>query len=150
MISNVQAQPITPTKPQPEHMPSHPLQPLQRPKAHLGAQSTPMPIAQSSQVPNLSQLPQHTASRPPSLHHPSMPSLSTQSQPSLPNTGSQYMPLQPPLQPPLPLQPRPPMSGFPHQAQPQMRPNVGFQHPTGPQMHHSQHMYHVSLLLFFF
>ncbi|KAL8458235.1 hypothetical protein ACS0TY_035111 [Phlomoides rotata] len=140
--SNIQAQPIPPTKPQPEHMPSHPLQPLQRPKSHLGPQSTPMSIQQPSQVPNLAQLPQHTASRPPSLHQPPMSSLPTQSQPSLPNTGSQYMPMQPPLQPPLPLQPRPPMPSFPHQAQAQMRPNVGFQHPSGPQMHHSQHMYH--------
>lgn len=137
MMPNVQAQPIPPTKPQPEHMPSHPL-PLQRPKGPLGGQSTPMPIPQSSQVPNLPQLPQHTGPRAPQLHHPPMPSLSTQPQASLANTGSQYMPLQPPL----PMQPRPPMSGFPHQAQAQMRPSVGFQHPTGPQMHHSQHMYH--------
>ncbi|KAI3455422.1 hypothetical protein Pfo_012085 [Paulownia fortunei] len=142
MVSNSQSQPIPPPNPQPQSMQSHPLQPIQQPKGHLGAQSTPMSIPQSSQIPNLTQLPQHTASQPPSLNQPPMPSLSSQSQQPLQNTGSQYLPLQPPLQPPLPPQPRPPIPGFPHQAHAQMGPNLGFQHPSGPQLHHSQHMFH--------
>ncbi|KAK4428090.1 Cleavage stimulating factor 64 [Sesamum alatum] len=142
MASNAPPQPVPPQNPQPQSMPSHPLQPIQQPKGHLGAQSTQMSMPQSSQVPNLTQLPQHTASQPPSLHQPPMPSMSTQSQQPMQNTGSQYLPLQPPLQPPLPSQPRPPMPGFPHQAHAQMGPNLGFQHPSGPQLPHSQHMFH--------
>lgn len=138
MASNPPSQPPPHLNPQPKPMPAHPLQPTQQPKGHLGAQSTPMSTPQSSQVPSLSQLPQHTAPQPPSLHQLPMPSLSTQSQQPLPNTGSQYFPLQPPL----PSQPRLPMQGFPHQVQAQMGPNSGFQHPSGPQMHHSQHMFH--------
>lgn len=142
MASNPPSQPPPHLNPQPKPMPAHPLQPTQQPKGHLGSQSTPMSTPQSSQVPSLSQLPQHTAPQPPSLHQLPMSSLSTQSQQPLPNTGSQYFPLQPPL----PSQPRPPMQGFPHQVQAQMGPNSGFQHPNGPQMHHSQHMFHVSLM----
>ncbi|KAL0441541.1 UNVERIFIED_CONTAM: Cleavage stimulating factor 64 [Sesamum radiatum] len=111
MASNAPPQPAPPQNPQPQSMPAHPLQPIQQPKGHLGAQSTQMSVPQSSQVPNLTQLPQHTAAPPPSLHQPPMPSMSTQSQQPMQNTSSQYLPLQPPLQPPLPSQPRPPMAG---------------------------------------
>lgn len=34
------------------------------------------------------------------------------------------------------------MPGFSHQAHSQMGPNVGFQHPSGQQLHHSQHIFH--------
>ncbi|XP_057773039.1 cleavage stimulating factor 64 isoform X2 [Salvia miltiorrhiza] len=138
MASHPPSQPHPPPNPQPQSMPSHPLHQTQQPKGHISAQSMPMSVPQPSQVSSLTQLPQHTASQSPSLHHLPMPSLLTQSQQPLPNTGSQYLPLQPPLPP----QPRPPMPGFPHQAQAQMGPNPGFQHPSGPQMHHSQHMFH--------
>ncbi|KAH6758799.1 hypothetical protein C2S51_019034 [Perilla frutescens var. frutescens] len=138
MVSNPPPQHLPPPNPQPQSMPSHPLLPTQQSKGHLGSQSTPMSIPQPSQVPSLAQLPQHTAPQPPSLHQLPMPSLSTQAQPPLPSTGSQYLPLQPPLPP----QPRPPMQGFPHQAQAQMGQSLGFQHPSGPQMHHPQHMFH--------
>lgn len=159
-VSKPQSQPIPPPNSQPQSKPSHPLQQIQQPKGHLATQSTPMSIPQSSQVPNLTQLPQHTASQSPSLHQPSVPSLSsqsqqpshhqpqihslsTQSQQPLQTTGSQYLPLQPPLQPPIPPQQRPPAQGFPHQGHAQMGPGFGFQHPSGQQMHHSQHMFHV-------
>ncbi|GFP99928.1 cleavage stimulating factor 64 [Phtheirospermum japonicum] len=144
MVPNPHPQSI-PINPQPQPTPSRPLQPqqLQQPKAHLGGQSTQMSIPHSSQVHNLTQLPQHSVSQPPSLHQPSMPSLSTQSQQPMQNSGNQYIPLQQPLQPPLPPQQRPPMPGFPHQGHAQMgQNNMGFQHPSGPQMHHSQHMFH--------
>ncbi|KAK6148855.1 hypothetical protein DH2020_016380 [Rehmannia glutinosa] len=143
MVSNSQSQPIPPPNPKPQSIPSHSLQPVQQPKGHLGAQSAQMSIPQSSQVPNLTQLPHHTSSQSPSLHQPPMPSsISTQSQQPMQNTGNQYLPLQQPLQPPLPPQPRPQMPGFPHQGHAQMGPNLGFQHPSGPQMHHPQHMFH--------
>ncbi|CAA0839075.1 hydroxyproline-rich glycoprotein family protein [Striga hermonthica] len=140
---NLHPQP-TPLNPHPQSAPSRPLQS----KAHLGAQSAqmsmPMP-AQSSQVPNItqlppqlpniSQLPQHSVSQPTSLHHPSVPSLPPQSQQPIQSSGNQYLP-------PVPLQPRGPMPGFPHQGPSGMGPNMGFQHPGGPPIHHSQHMYH--------
>lgn len=145
IASHLPSQSLPPPNPQPQAMPSHPLQQTQPPKGHISAQSAPMSVPQTSQVPSLAQLPQHTSPQQPSLHQLPMPSLSTQSQQPLPNSGSQYLPLQPPLPP----QPRPPMPmpSFPHQAQPQpqMGPNSGFQHPSGPQLHHSQHMFHVSL-----
>lgn len=143
IASHPPSQSLPPPNPQPQSMPSHPLQQTLPPKGHISAQSAPMSLPQPSQVPGLAPLPQHTAPQPPTLHQLPIPSLSTQSQQPLPNSGSQYMPHQPPL----PQQPRPPMSmpGFPHQqAQPQMGPNSGFQHPSGQQMHHSQHMFHVS------
>ncbi|KAK4395258.1 Cleavage stimulating factor 64 [Sesamum angolense] len=65
MASNAPPQPAPPQNPQPQSMPAHPLQPIQQPKGHLGAQSTQMSVPQSSQVPNLTQLPQHTAAPPP-------------------------------------------------------------------------------------
>ncbi|KAG8379942.1 hypothetical protein BUALT_Bualt07G0142100 [Buddleja alternifolia] len=143
MASNSQSQTVPPPNPQTQPMKpiqSHPLQ--QEPKAHFGAQSTPMSIPQSSQVPYMSQLPQHISSPPPSHHQSHMPSLSTQSQQSVQNIGSQYLPLQPPLQPPLPPQPRPQMPAFPHQVHAQMGPNLGFQQPSGPQYHSQQQMFH--------
>ncbi|KAL6568146.1 hypothetical protein OROHE_003830 [Orobanche hederae] len=135
------SQPIPPN-PQPQSTHSRPLQPLQKPKAHLGAQPAQVSMPQSSQVPNLPQLPQHTVSQPPSLHQPSMPSLPPQPQQLMQNSGNQYLSSHQPLQPPLPPQSRPPMTGFPHQGHAQMGPNLGFQHASGPQMHHSQHMFH--------
>lgn len=146
MLSSTQSQTIPPNT-QTQAIPSHPLQPLKQPKAHLGVQSTPMSIPQSSQAPNL---PQHIASQQAPLHQLPIPSLSSQSQPPMHNSGSQYMPLQPQaqpqpqpqLQPPLPPQPRPPLPGFPHQAHSQMGSNMGFQHSSGQQLHHSQHMFH--------
>lgn len=145
IASHPPSQSLPPPNPQPQSMPSHPIQQTLPTKGHISAQSAPMSLPQPSQVPGLAPLPQHTAPQPPPLHQLPIPSLSTQSQQPLPNSSSQYMPHQPPL----PQQPRPPMSmpGFPHQAQPQMGPNSGFQHPSGPQMHHSQHMFHVSLNL---
>ncbi|XP_022881161.1 leucine-rich repeat extensin-like protein 5 [Olea europaea var. sylvestris] len=122
-------------------MPSHPLQLVQQPKGPIGAQSTSMSLPQSSHVPNISQLPHRSAPQPPSHLQAPMPSASTQSQQPMQNTGPQYPPLQPPQQPPLPPLPRPQMSSFGHQLHPQLGPNMGFQHPGGPPMHHSQHMF---------
>ncbi|KAL3631887.1 hypothetical protein CASFOL_024871 [Castilleja foliolosa] len=142
MVPNPHSQSI-PINTQPQ-VPSRPLQPqqLQQPKANLGGQSTQMSIPHSSQAHNPTQLPQHSVTHPPSLHQPSMPSLSTQSQQPMQNSGNQYIPLQQPLQPPLPPQQRPPMPGFPHQGHAQVgQNNMGFQHPSGPQMH-QQHMFH--------
>ncbi|XP_051147775.1 cleavage stimulating factor 64 [Andrographis paniculata] len=141
MSSNSQSQHTIPPNAQTPAVPSHPLQqpPMQQqPKAHHGPPSTPQ---SSSQVPNLTQLPQHIPSQPAPLHQLPVPSLPPQQQQSMQNTSSQYMPLQqqPQLQPPLPPQPRPPIQGFPHQL---MGQNLGFQHPGGQQLHPSQHMFH--------
>ncbi|KAL3824354.1 hypothetical protein ACJIZ3_020383 [Penstemon smallii] len=133
-----QSKPISPPISQPQSTPTHIVHPIQQPKGHVSSHPTTMPTPQSPHVPNLTQLPQHTASQPPSHHQPPVPSLSMQSQQPMQNFGGQYMPLQPPLPP----QPRPPMSAFPHQVHAQMGPNSGFQHPSGPQMHPSQHMFH--------
>ncbi|KAL3632984.1 hypothetical protein CASFOL_025968 [Castilleja foliolosa] len=144
MVPNPHSKSI-PINPQPQPTPSRPLQPpqLQQPKAHLGGQSTQMSIPHSPQVHKSTQLPQHSVSQPPSLHQPPMPSMATQSQQPMQNSSSQYIPLQQQLQPPLPPQQRPPMPGFPHQGHAQMgQNNMGFQHPSGPQMHHSQNMFH--------
>ncbi|CAA3005646.1 cleavage stimulating factor 64 [Olea europaea subsp. europaea] len=132
---------IHPPVPQSQSMPSHPLQLVQQPKGPIGAQSTSMSLPQSSHVPNISQLPHHSAPQPPSHLQAPMPPASTQSQQPMQNTGPQYPPLQPPQQPPLPPLPRPQMSSFGHQLHPQLGPNMGFQHPGGPPMHHSQHMF---------
>ncbi|CAI9755383.1 unnamed protein product [Fraxinus pennsylvanica] len=128
--------------PQSQSMPSHPLQSVQQPMGPIGAQSTSMSLPQSSQVPNISQLPYHSAPQPPSHLHAPMPSASTQSQQPTQNMGPQYLPLQPPQQLPLPPLPRPQMSSFSHQVHPQSGQNMGFQHPGGPPLHHSQHAFH--------
>ncbi|EYU21530.1 hypothetical protein ABFS82_09G104200 [Erythranthe guttata] len=150
-VSNSQSQLTPPPNSQPPSKPSHLSQPIQQPKGHIGPQqSAPMSLPQLSQVPGLNQLPQHTSSQ----HQPTIPSLPSQlqqpslhqppiqSQPPLQSSGGQYLPVQQPLQPPLPPQPRPQAQGFPHQGHAQMGQGFGFQHPAGPQMHHSQHMFH--------
>ncbi|XP_073303989.1 cleavage stimulating factor 64 [Primulina huaijiensis] len=148
VASKPQSQSIPPNV-QPQLPPSQSLPSIQKPKGQLGPRSTPLSVPQSSQGPNPTQLPQHTAPPPPSLHQSSMPmsSIPIQSQQPQPlqNTGSQYLPLQLPQQPPLPPQPRPQIQPFSHQVHAQMGPNLGFQHPgghTGQHMHHSQPMFH--------
>ncbi|KAL2543835.1 hydroxyproline-rich glycoprotein family protein [Forsythia ovata] len=133
---------IPPPIPQSQSMPSHPLQSIQQTKGPIGAQSTSISLPQSSQVPNISQLPHHSAPPPPTHLQAPMPSASTQSQQPMQNVGPQYPPLQQPQQPPLPPLPRPQLSSFAHQVHPQLGPNMGFQHPGGPPLHHSQHMFH--------
>ncbi|CAA2961388.1 cleavage stimulating factor 64-like isoform X2 [Olea europaea var. sylvestris] len=128
--------------PQSQSMPSQPFQSVQQPKGPIGAQSTSMLLPQSSQVPNISQLPHHSAPHPPSHLHAPMPSASTQSQQPMQNMGPQYPPSQPPQQTPLPTLSRPQISSFGHQVHPQLGPNMGFQHPGGPPLHHSQHAFH--------
>lgn len=130
LLSNIQSQP----------MPLHPLQPPQPTKGHL---STPLTHPQPSQVPSMPQGSIHSSSHPP-IHQNQMSASSNQMQPPLQSSGISLMPPQPPL----PSQPRPPVSTFHHQYPPQMTPNIGFQHPGAPQ-HHSQPMFHVSSLLYF-
>ncbi|XP_073134330.1 cleavage stimulating factor 64 [Henckelia pumila] len=145
VASKPQSQSIPPNV-QPQLPQSQSLQSIQKPKGQLGPRSTPLSVPQSSQVPNPTQLLQHPAPPPPSLHQSSTPMSSTPMQSQQPkplqNTGSQYLPLQPPLQPPLPPQPRPQIQPFSHQVHTQMGPSLGFQHPGGQQMHHSQPMFH--------
>ncbi|KAJ4713399.1 cleavage stimulating factor 64-like [Melia azedarach] len=117
---------------QPMH--SHQLQVPQQPKGHLNPPVTTMSLPQSSQISNMPPIPHHSASQPPALHQPQMPTASNQLQQPLQSTGPPHMPLQPPLPP----QPRP---SFHHQYAPHMGPNVGFQHP-GAQQHPSQPVFH--------
>ncbi|XP_077220377.1 hydroxyproline-rich glycoprotein family protein [Tasmannia lanceolata] len=102
---------------------SNSLQTGQQGKGHLNAQGTSISFPQFSQIHNPSLLPNQ--SNPPSIHHSHVPTLSSQAQQSLQPSGT----LLQPLQPPLPLQPRPPsFQPFSHQFHSQMVPNTGFQH----------------------
>lgn len=134
----ISSTPVPPVNIQSQPMPSHPLQPPQKPKGHLNPSMTSVPLPQSSQVQHVPPIPLHSASQPPPLHQTQLPPSSTQLQQPLPASGIPHLPLQPPL----PLQPRPPPT-YHHQYAPQMGPNMGFQHPGGPQ-HLSQPMFHVS------
>ncbi|PWA75695.1 hydroxyproline-rich glycoprotein family protein [Artemisia annua] len=117
-------------------LPSHPLQPMQHNRGHVNAQSASMPSPQSS---NMSALPPHYSSQPPSVVQPTMSAASTPLQQPLHMSSMPQMPLQPPL----PSQPRPPsMPPYPHQNYSHMGPNAGYQHPGAPQLHHSQPMFH--------
>ncbi|GJZ36174.1 hypothetical protein Tco_0581991 [Tanacetum coccineum] len=104
-------------------LPSHPFQPMQHNRGHINAQSASMPSPQSS---NMSALPPHYSSQPPSVVQPTTPAASTPLQQPLHMSSMPQMPLQPPL----PSQPRPPsMPAYPHQNYSHMGPNAGYQHP---------------------
>ncbi|XP_059661652.1 cleavage stimulating factor 64 [Cornus florida] len=134
-ISSAAAPPINPHS---QSLPSHPLQSVQQPKGHHNGQASTMSLPQASQIPNTPPLPIHSASQPPSLLQPPIPTATTQLQQPLQTSGIPHLPQQPPLPP----QPRPPsMPVFPHQVHSQMGPNVGFQHSGAPQLHHSQFMF---------
>ncbi|KAH7857135.1 hypothetical protein Vadar_009388 [Vaccinium darrowii] len=117
------------------------LQPVgQQPKGqHINNQAPPMSLPQSSQLPNISPLPQHSASYTPPLQPPM--SIGSTLQQSLQTSGISNLPLQSPL----PSQPRlPSMPAFAHQLHSQVEQNPGFQHHSGaPQMLHSQPMFHL-------
>ncbi|XP_038993518.1 cleavage stimulating factor 64-like isoform X1 [Hibiscus syriacus] len=111
---------------------------LQTPRQMKGHLNPPVPLPQSSQLPNVPSLPLHPSSQPQHHQQTHMPMASGQLQQSLQTTGISHMPLQPPMA----QQARP--SSVPtlhHQYTPQMGPNVSFQHPGVPQ-HHSQPMFH--------
>ncbi|XP_058193732.1 cleavage stimulating factor 64 isoform X3 [Rhododendron vialii] len=125
-----------------QSFPPHALQPVvqQTEGQHISNQATTMSLPQSSQLPNISPLPHHSASHTPPLQPP-MSIGSTPLQQSLQKSVIQHLPLQPPLPP----QPRlPSMTAFSHQLHSQIGQNAGFQHHSGaPQMHHSQNMFHL-------
>lgn len=129
-----------PTSLQPPAFPPHSLSSVNHPKGNVSSQSTQIP--QSSQLSSIPPLPHHSASQP--LLHLQQPMSSTPNQLQQPMQTNPHLSLQPPL----PRQPRPPMT-FPHQVHHQMGPNVGFQHSGLPQLHHPQSTYHVSLFLKF-
>uniref|UniRef100_A0A1D1YIQ2 Cleavage stimulation factor subunit 2 n=1 Tax=Anthurium amnicola TaxID=1678845 RepID=A0A1D1YIQ2_9ARAE len=118
---------------QSQAMPPHPMPPLQQAKGNFSAQ---MPHPISSQIHNLPPphpVPQH------SIHPTHIPMVSSQSQPPLQTSGIML----PPLQPPLPQQPRPPsVQPFPQPLHPQMPPGLGFQLPSAHQQLPSQPMFH--------
>ncbi|XWS60962.1 hypothetical protein CRYUN_Cryun07bG0084000 [Craigia yunnanensis] len=123
--ANLQSQPMPP-------------QSLQTPQQMKGHSNPPMSLPQSSQLPNVPRLPLYSSSQPPHHHQTHMPTASSQLQQPLQATGIPLMPLQPPM----PLQARPPsVPTFHHQYAPQMGPNVGFRRPGAPQ-HLSQSMFH--------
>ncbi|XP_037491862.1 LOW QUALITY PROTEIN: cleavage stimulating factor 64 [Jatropha curcas] len=140
---NQPSMPMPSTSAPPSHqsqpMPSHPLQTPQLPKGHLNPQVTPIPVPQSSQLPNVAP-PLHSAQQQPPLHQPQMSTVSTQLQQPLQTTGIHHMPLQQPLPPQARVSSVP---SFHHQYGPQMGPNVGFQH-SGAHQHPSQPMFHSS------
>ncbi|KAM3268706.1 proline-rich proteoglycan 2 [Capsicum chacoense] len=131
---------LPPSNLQSTSMPSHPLQSMQQHKGHIGAQATPISLPQTSQVPNMSQLPRHSAAPLPShlqQMHPASPKLEQPMQTS----GNQHLPMQPQLPP----QVRPSMQPFPHQVHPHMGPNPGYPQSGATQHHHSQPAYHPAL-----
>ncbi|XP_055827831.1 cleavage stimulating factor 64 [Solanum dulcamara] len=133
--------PLPPLNLQSTSMPSHPLQSVQQQKGHIGAQATPISLPQTSQVPNMSQLPRHSAAPLPShlqqQMHPASPKLEQPMQTS----GNQHLAMQPPLPP----QVRPSMQPFPHQVHPHMGPSAGYPQSGATQHHHSQPAYHPAL-----
>ncbi|XP_023734803.1 cleavage stimulating factor 64 [Lactuca sativa] len=152
-IPNIQ--PTGTHHPQPAPPPAPPLQ-NQPPQQNHTTISTPPPSSVSPSLPPL-QPPQHGRAQikpqaAPMAAHPShystqpppLPPASTPLQQPLHISNISHLPLQPPLQPPLPPQPRPPsMQTFPHQNYSHMGPTSSFQHPGGPQLHHSQQpMFH--------
>ncbi|MCD7451794.1 hypothetical protein HAX54_013443 [Datura stramonium] len=122
-------------------LPSHPLQPVQQQKGHIGAQATPISLPQTSQVPNMSQLPRHSASPLPSHLQQQMPPASPKLEQPMQTSGNQHLAMQPQLPP----QVRPSMQPFPHQVHPHMGPNVGYPQSGATQHHHSQPAYHPAL-----
>ncbi|XP_009614575.1 cleavage stimulating factor 64-like isoform X1 [Nicotiana tomentosiformis] len=131
-----------PSNLQPPSLPSHPLQSVQQPKRHIGAQATPISLPQTSQIPNMPSLPHHSASPLPSHLQSKMPPASSQLEQPMQTSGNQHLIMQPQLPP----QVRPPMQPFPHQVHLHMGPNVGFSQSGATQHHHhSQPAYHPAL-----
>ncbi|KAH0674331.1 hypothetical protein AABB24_006690 [Solanum stoloniferum] len=132
---------LPPSNLQSTSMPSHPLQTVQQQKGLIGAQATPISLPQTSQVPNMSQLPRHSAPPLPShlqqQMHPASPKLEQPMQTS----GNQHLAMQPQLPP----QVRPSMQPFPHQVHPHMGPNAGYPQSGATQHHHSQPAYHPAM-----
>lgn len=122
-------------------LPSHPLQPVQQTRGHFNAQSNPMSVPQSNQIPKVHQPQLHHISQQPSLLQHPRSTVSTQSQQLFQATGAPHMQLQP-SQPP---QGRPTsVPAFNRQNNPQMGPYGGYQHSGAPQVvHQSQPMFHV-------
>lgn len=133
-VNTVSSASNPPTNLQPPAFPPHSLPSINHQKGNVSSQSIQIPLPQSSQLPNIPPVPHHSASQP--LLHLQQPMSATPNQLQQPVQTNPLLPLQPPL----PRQPRPPMT-FPHQVHPQMGPNVGFQHSL-PQLHHQQPTYH--------
>ncbi|KAK6921176.1 Cleavage stimulation factor subunit 2, hinge domain [Dillenia turbinata] len=118
----------------PQSLPSHSVPSMQQPMGHLNAQVTPMPLPQPSQVLSTTSIPLQSASQPPALQPPMLPTSSQLQQP-LQTPGFPHVPLQPPLPP----QPRPQsMPAFPHQLHSQNAPSVGYQQSNAHPIHPSQ------------
>ncbi|GAA0179788.1 hypothetical protein LIER_42225 [Lithospermum erythrorhizon] len=112
----------------PQTLPLNSLSSSHQPNVHMISHPAPVSLPQVSQVSNVPSVPHHSSSVPSHLQSPMLPS--SQLQQSMQSSGIPH------LQPPLPSQPRSQNQGFPHQHHPQQ--NMGFQHPGGPQFHHSQ------------
>ncbi|XP_009620410.1 uncharacterized protein LOC107806009 [Nicotiana tabacum] len=126
---------------QAQSLPSHPSLSVQQPKGHIGGQSVPISLPQSSQVVNMPPVPHHSASQLPSHFQMQMPSASSQLEQPMHTSGSQHQHMQPQMPP----QVRPSMQPFPRPMHPHMGSNVGFPPSGVPPPHHSHPAFHPTM-----